>query len=64
MRVHTNERPFACGLCGRRFKQKCSLVSHQNSRHSGGPFGCALCGRGFFNHAGLKQHRCMQVEPA
>ena len=41
MRIHTNEKPYACEECDKKFRESGQLKSHQRQDHSGEkPFQC------------------------
>ncbi|KFM11716.1 Putative zinc finger protein 724, partial [Pygoscelis adeliae] len=38
--VHTEERPFRCELCGKRFKRSSNLQEHRRIHSGERPFRC------------------------
>eukprot|EP01084_Bolivina_argentea_P236492 397628_1 len=57
MRTHTNERPYNCEECGRRFTVQCNLNQHILSIHTKEkPFKCNECGLGFIRNDKLREH--------
>lgn len=58
LRTHTNERPFACPLCNRSFRQKSTLSSHMqvHDKSLPSPFSCCQCGTTFRHRSSLNRH--------
>ncbi|ODM91010.1 putative zinc finger protein [Orchesella cincta] len=52
---HSNERPFVCGQCNKRFKTRGSLQRHLNKRGER-KFKCNECDKGFTTKNNLKTH--------
>ncbi|KAI9024689.1 hypothetical protein DFJ74DRAFT_665816 [Hyaloraphidium curvatum] len=47
VKIHLNERPFACPDCPKRFIQRHALVVHMRKHTGERPFACDLCDRKF-----------------
>ncbi|XP_063381204.1 zinc finger protein 853-like [Cydia fagiglandana] len=61
----TEERPYSCALCGRRFKRKQHLKVHANvhARNQPPTIWCSICSEGFFNNSQFESHECMGADP-
>ena len=58
MNLHSEERPYECSACQRRFKQRKSLRSHRCQQEQVEEvFQCEVCGRHFINRKALALHR-------
>eukprot|EP00188_Purpureofilum_apyrenoidigerum_P005448 Plantae.Rhodophyta-Purpureofilum_apyrenoidigerum.ctg7094.p1 GENE.Plantae.Rhodophyta-Purpureofilum_apyrenoidigerum.ctg7094~~Plantae.Rhodophyta-Purpureofilum_apyrenoidigerum.ctg7094.p1 ORF type:complete len:415 (+),score=41.04 Plantae.Rhodophyta-Purpureofilum_apyrenoidigerum.ctg7094:205-1449(+) len=56
-RFSSSERPNACPVCSKRFKQVCHLREHMRCMHrSAGALTCGLCGKDFGIFSKLKRH--------
>mmetsp|Transcript_14912 Transcript_14912/g.22568 ORF Transcript_14912/g.22568 Transcript_14912/m.22568 type:complete len:121 (+) Transcript_14912:42-404(+) len=48
--------PYVCRYCGKHWKQRGNLISHERTHTGEKPFICKTCGRGFSQRSNLKRH--------
>ena len=61
MRYHSVERPYACSVCGKKFKVDCDL-DHHMWIHSEETVLCHVCGKQFTCCQKLKRHMVLHTE--
>ena len=44
-RVHSRERPYACGVCNKGFSRQGTLTKHQRIHSDVRPYTCAVCSK-------------------
>lgn len=58
MRIHKDERPFTCHVCGKQFRDSGGLTRHLKDVHAKlKNFTCDLCNRSFASKATREDHR-------
>lgn len=56
MLVHTDERPFSCKLCDKRYVSRYGLKIHLHVHTKEKPFKCELCSKDFVERGSLNRH--------
>ena len=54
MRIHTNEKPYECDVCEKRFRQSGDLQSHMRIHTNEKPYECDVCEKRFRHSSDLK----------
>ena len=54
--THTEDKPFDCKICGRRFSQNSNLKTHMSTHTGDKPFHCEILGSKFSWNYSLKSH--------
>ena len=47
MRIHTNEKPYECDVCEKRFSDSGALKSHMRIHTNEKPYECDVCDEAF-----------------
>ncbi|XP_073537584.1 uncharacterized protein [Phyllobates terribilis] len=56
-RACAGEKSFFCSVCGKNFKQKSILVTHERTHTGEKPYSCLECGRCFNHRSDLVRHQ-------
>lgn len=54
--VHTREKQFHCGVCGKTFKHRYELKRHMIVHTGEKPYVCCVCSKRFSNQGNVKRH--------
>jgi len=54
--MHTDERPYPCHLCEKRFKDTYTLQCHVRIHTGENPYVCEVCGKGFKQKGAFNTH--------
>ena len=60
MSIHTNEKPYECDVCEKRFRQSGGLKSHMRIHTNEKPYECGVCEKRFTQASNLKRHKRTQ----
>ena len=56
MRIHTNERPYECDVCEKRFRDS-EFEKHMRIHTNEKPYECDVCDKAFRESQHLKRHK-------
>ena len=56
MRIHTNEKPYECDVCEKRFRHSDTLQKHMRIHTNEKPYECDVCDEAFRQLGHLKIH--------
>ena len=56
MRIHTNEKPYECDVCEKRFSESGSLKAHMRIHTNEKPYECDVCEKRFRISSNLRRH--------
>ena len=54
MRIHTNEKPYECDVCEKRFRESGTLKTHMRIHTKEKPYECDVCEKAFRQSGDLK----------
>ncbi|XP_053148292.1 zinc finger protein ZFP2-like [Hemicordylus capensis] len=55
--IHTDEKKYACSVCGKSFSHSSRLICHQRIHTGEKPYQCLVCGRRFSQNSQLTSHQ-------
>ena len=59
VRIHTNEKPYACDVCEKRFSDSSNFTKHMRVHTKKKPYECDVCEKRFRQSQHLNEHICV-----